>query len=174
MEKIVAVPDGVQIEVENFKVLISGEKGKLERDFADPLFKRYLKIEKADNNVKVFSTSEKRKQKAIVGTVAAHIRNMIEGVANGYEKRLKIAYVHFPFTVKVEGNVINIVNFLGEKSPRFAKIIGDTTVEVKGDKITVLGINKEEVGQTAGNLELATKVKRYDRRIFQDGIFLLK
>ena len=64
MEKIVAVPDGVQIEVENFKVLISGDKGKLERDFDDPLFKRHLKIEKADNNVKVFSTSEKRKQKA--------------------------------------------------------------------------------------------------------------
>ncbi|MBR9682330.1 MAG: 50S ribosomal protein L6 [Candidatus Aenigmarchaeota archaeon] len=174
MEKLVSVPEGVQVEIDSFKVSVSAEKGKLERDFMDPLFKRYLKIEKIDDKVKVFSISDKRKQKAIVGTVAAHIRNMIEGVLNGYEKKLKIAYIHFPFTVKVEGNVVNITNFLGEKSPRFAKIIGDAKVEVKGDQITVAGINKEEVGQTAGNIELATKVKRYDRRIFQDGVFLLK
>jgi large subunit ribosomal protein L6 len=174
MEKIIEISDGVQIEIENFNVLISGEKGKIERDFADPLFKRYLKIEKVDKSIKVFSTSDKRKQKAIVGTVAAHIRNMMEGVTKGYEKKLKIAYVHFPFTVKVDGNVISIVNFMGEKSPRFAKIIGDTTVEIKDEQITVMGIKKEAVGQTAGNLELATKVKRYDRRVFQDGIFLLK
>ena len=140
MEKIVSVPEGVQVEVENFKVLVSAEKGKLERDFADPMFRKYLKIEKADNTVKVSSTSDKRKQKAIVGTVAAHIRNMIEGVQNGYEKKLKIAYIHFPFTVKVEGTSVSVTNFLGEKSPRFAKIIGETKVEVKGDQIIVTGI----------------------------------
>jgi len=174
MEKIIALPEGVQIEIDNFKVSITGEKGKLERDFASPLFNKYLKIEKTGNAMKITSTSTKRKQKAIVGTVASHLINMIEGVTKGYTKKLKIAYIHFPFTVKLEDDKINITNFLGEKSPRFAKVIGDSKVEVKGDIVTVTGINKEEVGQTASNIELATKVKGFDRRVFQDGIFLLK
>src|SRR3989344_4935855 len=82
--------------------------------------------------------------------------------------------VHFPVTLKVEGNKFVITNFLGEKTPRFAKIPQGVKVEVKGQKITVSSHNKDLAGQTAANLEKATKIRSRDRRIFQDGIFLVE
>lgn len=52
----------------------------------------------------------------MLGTIVAHIRNMINGVTKGYEYKLAIVYSHFPMNVKVEGNKIMITNFLGEKN----------------------------------------------------------
>ena len=46
-------------------------------------------------------------------------------------------------------------------------------VSVKGEDVTITGINKEHVGQTMANIEQATKIKGRDPRIFQDGIYLV-
>ncbi len=172
IKRVVEIPEGVNANVENFKVSISGAKGALEKDLFSPLF-RDVKIEKAGNRIVITSESEKRKTKSIVGTIEAHIRNMIRGVSDGYKYKLKIVYMHFPITVKFSGNEIIVQNFLGEKMPRKAEIIGDVNVEVKDDEIIVSGINKEDVGQTAANIERATRIKARDRRVFQDGIFLV-
>ena len=59
-----------------------------------------------------------------------------------------------------------------EKTPRKAKILGDTKVEVKGQEVIVSGSNKEDTGQTAANIETACRLNKYDRRIFQDGIYI--
>lgn len=67
-----------------------------------------------------------------------------------------------------------IQNFLGERYPRKAEILETVKVEVKGEIITVTGIDKEKVGQTAANIERATKVKNRDIRVFQDGIYIVK
>jgi large subunit ribosomal protein L6 len=67
-----------------------------------------------------------------------------------------------------------IENFLGEKSPRRTKIVGRAEVRVKGNEIVVTGIDKEECGQTAANLEQATRVKNLDPRVFQDGIYIVR
>jgi len=70
---------------------------------------------------------------------------------------MKIVYAHFPMSIKVEGDKVIIENFLGEKAPRIAKIVGkDTKVYVKGDDVIVEGIDVEAVGQTAANIHLAT------------------
>ena len=50
----------------------------------------------------------------------------------------------------------------------------DVDVKTKGDQVLVSGINKEHVGQTAVNIELATKIKGYDPRVFQDGIYIVR
>ena len=76
-------------------------------------------------------------------------------------------------TAKVEGQEVKISNFAGEKFDRISKIVGDVQIEIKGEEITVTGINKEDVGQTAANLELATKLRGKDIRRFQDGIYLV-
>jgi large subunit ribosomal protein L6 len=86
---------------------------------------------------------------------------------------MKIVYSHFPMKVSVKAGNIVIENFLGERTPRFAKICGDTKVLVKGSEIILIGINKEDVGQTAANLERATRIRRKDPRVFQDGIYLV-
>ncbi|NCN38848.1 MAG: 50S ribosomal protein L6, partial [Candidatus Aenigmarchaeota archaeon] len=85
--------------------------------------------------------------------------------------KMKIVYSHFPITVKVEGNKILVGNFIGEKIPRVARIIGDAKVEVKGQDIIITGLNKEDVGQTMSSIEQICRITKFDRRIFQDGVY---
>ncbi len=172
VKREIIIPDGISVDIERLKISVSGAKGALEKDLFSPLF-RDVKIEKTGNRIVITSESEKRKTKSIAGTMEAHIINMIRGVSDGYKYKLKIVYMHFPITVKVSGKEVIVQNFLGEKMPRKAEIIGDVKVEVRDDEIIVSGINKEDVGQTAANIERATWIKARDRRIFQDGIFLV-
>jgi large subunit ribosomal protein L6 len=86
---------------------------------------------------------------------------------------MKIVYAHFPMTVKAVGDKVTIENFLGERYPRTAKIVGSAKVQVKGEEVVITGINKEDVGQTMANLEQATKIKGRDPRVFQDGIYFV-
>ncbi len=171
MKKEVLISNGVNIHVEEKKVKISGPNGQLEKEF-----KHFyeIKIEREDNKVVVSSDSDLKKVGAMVGTIAAHIRNMVRGVTDGYIYKMRIVYTHFPITVKVEQNKMIISNFLGERTLRTAKILGDTKVEITGQDISLTGSNKEDVGQTAGNIETATKISKKDRRVFQDGIYILK
>ena len=170
VEKSIKLKD-VQVEIQGLKVSVSGKKGSLSRDFTSPLYDKYVKVEKTEDGAKVSSTKDTRPVKAAVGMIAAMKQTLAKGVAEGYEQKLKIVYMHFPVTVKVAGKEVVITNFLGEKSPRKAPIIGDTKVEIKGDEIVVAGIDKEQVGQTASNLETATRITARDRRVYQDGIF---
>jgi large subunit ribosomal protein L6 len=171
MEKIVEIPKDIEVEIDRFKIKIKGAKGSLERDFYSPLFKKDIVIKKNDNKISILTESKRKKVKAMIGTIEAHLKNMFKGVTDGFTVKLKIVYMHFPFTVEVSGKEISINNFLGENLPRKTKIVGDCKVEIKGDEITVTGINKDDVGQTSANLERATWIKARDRRVFQDGIF---
>ena len=174
MKKTVNIPEGTEVTVEGFKITVKGEKGELVRDFSSPLFSKIVSVEKKDSAVVIISSNDKRKTKSEVGCIAAHIKNMIAGVREGWEYKLKIAYVHFPMTAKVAGDEVHLTNFLGEKFTRKAKILDGTKVEIKGDTITVTGTDKEVTGQTAANIEQMTRIKSRDRRVFQDGIFLMK
>lgn len=168
-EKEIDVPEGITATVEGNKVTISGEKGQLSREFP---FK--LKIESAGKKIKISLESERRKDRALVGTAIASIRNMIHGVTHGYTYKLKVIYTHFPVTIKVDepNKRVLVENFLGENTPRVSRIIGDVKVTAKGADITVMGNDIDEVSQTAANLEIATKINKYDRKVFMDGIFI--
>jgi large subunit ribosomal protein L6 len=74
----------------------------------------------------------------------------------------------------VEGKAISIENFMGERKPRIARIVGQSLVVVQGDEVIVTGIDKEHVGQTAANVEQATRIKGRDPRVFQDGIYFIE
>ena len=174
MERKIEIPNDVQIEMENFKIKVKGPKGNLEKDFYSPLFRKDILIQKNDNKIVISTESKKRKIKAMIGTMESHINNMFLGVKEGYSAKLKIVYMHFPFTIKVTGNEILVNNFLGEKTPRKAKVIGDCKIEVKEDEVIVSGISKEDVGQTAAQIEHATWIRKRDRRVFQDGMFITK
>lgn len=171
----VDVPEGVEVSVEGNSV--SGYLVKAKGPFGEN--SKFLKfrdvfIEKIDRRVRVYTRSPKAKHRAMVGTFAAHIKNLIQGVKEGFEYKLKAVYAHFPMKIRVEGDEVVIENFLGETTPRRAKIVGRAKVEVKGQEIVVRGVDIEECGQTAANLEMATKIKKKDRRVFQDGIYIVK
>lgn len=172
MEKIVVIPEKVEISVEDKRVIVKGPKGELSKDFDDPRFNKEMVIEKKDNEILIKTENKNRKIKSMVGTVSAHITNMITGVTIGFSYTMKIFYSHFPMSVSVKDNEIHVRNFLGEKGARIASIKGKTEVKVDKDMITLNGINIEDVGQTAANIENICKISKRDRRIFQDGIYL--
>ncbi|MEM5766503.1 MAG: 50S ribosomal protein L6 [Candidatus Aenigmatarchaeota archaeon] len=165
----VKIPENVKVEIDGSKVRVFGEKGELERSFP----KKGIKIELSEGKIIISSESERRSFRALIGTLASHIKNMIEGVTKGFSYRLRVVYSHFPITVKLEGDKVLIQNFLGERVPRVAKIVGKTQVKIEGQEIIVSGINLEEVSQTAANIEQACRIVGYDRRKFMDGIFLV-
>ncbi len=104
----------------------------------------------------------------------AHIKNIFSGLQEKFVYKLESANVHFPMTLKVDSGFLIINNFLGEKFPRRAKILHSVDVEVKGNLITISSHDKEAAGQTAANFEKAGKVKSRDRRVFQDGIYIVE
>ncbi len=172
-ERTVEIPQGVDVNVDGFKVSVSGSRGRIEKDFTSPLFRNNIKISKDGGKVTVSYDNKKRRIKSMAGTIESLINTMVAGVTKGYAYKLKIVFMHFPMTVKVSGREVLVQNFLGEKSVRKAEILRDVKVEIKDDEITVTGYNKEDVGQTAANIERATKISARDRRVFQDGIFLV-
>lgn len=169
MEKTVEIPDRVSVSMEGENLLVKGPKGELRKEL------KGVKMTVKDNEVILKSASDRRKDKAMLGTWRSHTENMIIGVTVGWEARMKMVYSHFPVKFGVERKKIVIQNFMGERSQREAKIFGASTkVEVKKDDVIITGIDKEDVGQTAANIELACKVKGYDRRVFQDGCHLVQ
>ncbi|MCD6373760.1 MAG: 50S ribosomal protein L6 [Thermococcus sp.] len=166
----VEVPEGVEVAVEGNVVKVKGPKGELERELKYP----GVQIFTEDGKVVVFKEFPRRRDIAIARTFRAHIANMIRGVTEGFTYKLKVVYSHFPMTVKVQGDEVVIENFLGEKNPRRAKILPGVNVKVMGQEILVEGIDKEAVGQTAANIEQATRITKWDRRVFQDGIYIVE
>ena len=166
----IEIPEGVEVRLDGFNLHVKGPKGELIREFKHTRVK--MKIE--NGKVVVFCPLPKKKEYALAGTWKAHVLNMIKGVTEGFEYHLKILYAHFPMKVTVKGRKVVIENFMGERAPRYADIFGDATVEVKGDMVIVKSINKEHAGQTAANIEKATRIKDRDPRVFQDGIYIVK
>lgn len=166
----IELPEGITASKEKHTLVIKGSKGENRREFRH--FKLSMNVE--TNKVQIYCRLPSIKQKALCGTWSAHVRNMVGGVEHGFEYELKIVYAHFPIKTQVKGDVFSIENFLGERYPRSARIMPEVKIKTKGDQVLVSGINKEYVGQTAVNIELATKIKRYDPRVFQDGIYIVR
>ena len=170
MKEEIKIPNGVEISIENKTVHIKGEKGTISKILSHP----NISLKVKDNVVEIScSNSPKRKERALIGTFVAHINNMLKGVTEGFEYKMKTVYSHFPIKTSVEGNEFVIQNFLGERAPRKAKILENVTVEVKGDDVTLTGIDKDLIGQTAANIGRATRVKKRDVRVFQDGVYII-
>jgi len=166
--KNVQIPEGIELELKDYEITV--RSGNKESKMAFKI--NNLHISKKDNNLEIKSEKINRKQAKMVGSIVAHIQNMIAGMKENYIYKLEICTIHFPVTTKVEGNRFIIKNFLGETMDRGANILKNVDVSIKGNEIIVSSFNKESAGQTAANIEKATKIRGRDRRVFQDGIFL--
>ena len=164
------IPEGISCEFSNHLLTCKKDSQELKKKIDIPFVK--TKIE--DGKVVFSCDSGNKNQYKTMKSFIAHIKNMFTGLNEGYTYRLESANVHFPMTFKVEGDKLTINNFLGEKTPRFARILSGVKVDIKGSKITVTSSDKEAAGQTAANFEKATKIKNRDRRVFQDGIYLIE
>ena len=164
------IPEGVTLTVKDGEVKAKGKLGEVTRILND----NYVKVSMKGKTLKLHVSKDNKRSRGIVGTWASEIKNLCNGVTTGFEYELKIDYTHFPMRVSVKGSQVHVENFLGERSPRIAEIRGVTKVSVKGDKVILTGIDKRDLGDTAANIERATKIKGFDLRVFQDGIYMLK
>ena len=171
-ERKLAIPEGVQLDIQGRTIKATGPKGTLQEDFA------HLPVQFAleGQTLRVYSTWARKREVALVGTALAHARNMIRGVTSGFTFKLKIVYAHFPVTVKVneKEKKLTIDNFTGEKTARVVKIVGSAKVKLASDEIHVQGINLNDVSQTAANIQYATKIPDKDQRVFLDGIYIFE
>jgi len=172
IERIISLPENVKARLELPKIIIEGPLGKVERVF------HIKKIELAskENNIIIRCSKATKKEKKMINTIASHIDNMIQGVLKGYEYKLQICSIHFPMTVSIDKqrNLLVIKNFLGETKERTVKIFPGVEISIENDIITVKCLDKELAGQQAAAIERATRITARDRRVFQDGIWIIK
>jgi large subunit ribosomal protein L6 len=168
MEETIELPEGIQASIQGSKISLKSPKGENSKE----LKALGVKIMVEGSKIKISSEKNSKKEKKAMNSMKAHLKNLINGLEKEYSYKLAIVYAHFPINVSKKENRIEIVNFLGSKKPKSARIIGKAQVEIKGKEITVHGSNREEVGQTAANIEQLTRLSGKDRRIFQDGIFI--
>ena len=169
----IALPEGASASIAGDVITVSKDGQSLSREF------RHHKVEvrAVNGDLEVFVNLPRRSDKALAGTWAAHLRNMVLGIDEGFEYRLKAVFSHFPMSLKVDGKQMIINNLFGEKVPRVAKLPWspaevEVRVENKTD-VVVKGADREKVGQTAANIERACRIKKRDRRVFQDGIYIV-
>jgi large subunit ribosomal protein L6 len=163
------IPEGISVSLEDRIISVKGKLGTIKKDFTK--LPAFLTIE--NNIVKIEPYGTRRKDFAISKTAQSIINNMIKGVQNGYKYRMKIVFAHFPITVKIKDRKVHVENFFGERKARISNIVGDSTkVAIEGDDIVIIGPNLEHVSQTAANIELSTRVKNKDQRVFLDGVYV--
>ncbi|MEM1936746.1 MAG: 50S ribosomal protein L6 [Candidatus Caldarchaeum sp.] len=167
-ERTVALPENATVKYENGLLTVEGSKGRVVKDLSH--IPAEIKIQ--PGSVLVRMPGRSKKAKAMLGTVVSVIENAVEGVTKGFTYKMKVVSSHFPITVKVVGSEVVISNFLGERYDRKAKIVGGVKVFVKGEDLVITGVDKEAVGQTAANIENATRIGRKDPRKFLDGVYL--
>ena len=169
----IKLPEGVSATIDGHNVTVAKDGKSLTREFRHPR----VEVRDSADGMEGFVSIPRRKEKALAGTWAAHLNNMVRGVDSGFEYKLKAVYSHFPMTIKVQGNEMTITNLFGEKVPRVAALPwSPADVEVKvanKTDVTVIGADREKVGQTAANIERACRIKKRDRRVFQDGIHIV-
>ena len=166
----VPLPQGVLVTLDQSTVSIKGPKGEVHRIFA----LQKISIEKKENALFIRCPKPGKKDHSCVGSFEAHLKNMILGVTSGFHYKLKICSSHFPMNVAISGQDFVVKNLFGEKVPRSVKIRAGASVKIEGQDVNVEGIDKDIVGQMAADIEQLTKITERDRRIFQDGIYIVE
>lgn len=164
----IPIPDGVSVTLKGRMLGFDGPMGKTFKSFRSIP----VDITVEHDSVLLRARGFRKRDYSILHTARSIIRNICEGLISGYTVKMKVVFAHFPITVKTEGKEIIIENFQGERAPRVAKIVGNTKVESKGDDVILTGAVLTDVTQTAANIELKTRVKNKDHRVFLDGLYV--
>jgi large subunit ribosomal protein L6 len=165
----IELKEGVTARMDGKVLKLKGPKGENGRSFVHPKVKLELK------GNKIVLTAEKgtKKEKKLISSFASHIKNMVRGVLELHVYKLKICSGHFPMTVTVSGKEFVVKNFLGEAVPRKATLPAGVEVKIDGNLITVSSVDKEIAGNTATKIENLCRIINRDRRIFQDGCYMI-
>ncbi len=168
--EVVELPEGVSVSFDGKNVTVKGPKGEVTRKLYSPM----VEFRADGNKVEIIIKKMRKKEKALLGTYKAHLKNMGKGVTVGHTYKLKICSGHFPMNVSYNNQLLSIKNFIGEKVPRTLDVPAGAELKVDGDIITIDSSDKELAGQLAASIEKLTKRPGFDKRIFQDGIYIIE
>jgi len=152
-KKPIIIPDDVKVNLENNTLKVSGPKGNLE-------FKVKLdaKIEITDNKVQIISHRKDKFSKSLYGLTRTLLKNMIIGVKDGFSKELELVGVGY--RAQLEGTNKLILNE-GFSHPIIIEALNGIELKVEKNKIIVLGIDKQKVGQMAAKIRAIKKPEPY-------------
>jgi len=140
----VAIPSGVDININGQQVTVKGGKGELSHQVH-----ALVSIEQEDNSLKFKSVDESRAANALAGTTRAVLQNFVTGVSEGFERKLTIVGVGY--RAAVQGKILNLT--LGFSHPVNFKIPEGITIETPSQtEVIVKGIDKQQVGQVAAEI----------------------
>lgn len=157
-KKPILIPDGVEARIEGQKVFIKGPKGEISREFGNDIA---IRIE--DKNIFVKPSVEietglkSKRVKAMWGMTRAVIANLVQGAKDGYQKQLEIEGVGFKAIV--EGDSLSVS--VGFSHPVKIKAPEGIKFSVEKSVITVLGVDKELVGQMAAKIRAVRPPEPY-------------
>jgi large subunit ribosomal protein L6 len=170
LQEELPIPENTTIILDGGLFTVKGPKGEVKRRFHNP--KITSKI--IDNHVLFESIKATKREKKLIKSYLAHLKGMIKGVNQGHTYKLKICSGHFPMTASVKGNVFELKNFFGETVPRFITLPEGLNVKVDGQIIIIEGVDKEAASKAAALIELVSRRPGFDKRIFQDGVFIIE
>jgi large subunit ribosomal protein L6 len=151
--KPIAVPAGVTVSVKDSEVTVKGGKGELSRRF-DP----DIAITQEENSLLVSRPSDSKRHRSRHGLTRTLLANMVEGVANGFEKNLEIVGVGY----RAEKSGDKLVIRVGYSHPVTVTPLPGISLEVEGaNRIKVTGISKEVVGEMAAEIRAIRPPDRY-------------
>lgn len=150
----IEIPKGVQVKVEGNQVVVKGPKGTLEQSWDSP----FIKIEVKDNAILVLRSKENSQVRSKHGLYRALIANMIKGVTNGFSKTLNLVGVGY----RAQKQGKKLVLQLGYSHPIEMDPPQGVEFTVEGtNKVIVLGIDKQVVGQVAQNIRYSRPAEPY-------------
>jgi large subunit ribosomal protein L6 len=169
MQEILEIPSGINAEIVGNEIVIKKDNKEVKR-----MINNRISVKVEGNKITISSKKISKREKKILFTAKAHIKNALEGLTKPFKYKLQAVSVHFPMTLEVDktNNMLIIKNFLGEKKPRTIKIIQGVEIKLNKDLIELESADIEKAGQVAANIEKGSKIRSRDRRVFQDGIFI--
>lgn len=157
-KQAITVPGGTQVTIENGLIKVKGPKGELSKGYSNVIAVTLNGTEITVNPVK-----ETRESRALWGTTAAHIKNMVKGVNEPYTKRLILEGVGY----KADVRGTNLVMALGFSHPVEMPIPKGLTVTSDKEGVTIVGPDKEMVGQFAASVRALKKPEPYKGKGFR-------
>lgn len=141
--KPINMPAGVEVSLNDGVLTVKGSKGTLTQKIH-----RNMQVEINDGVVTVLRPNDLKQNRALHGLTRSLIHNMVEGVSNGFKKELEVNGVGY--RVQKQGN--NLVMNLGYSHQVIVPEIEGIKLEAQGNRITVLGADKQKVGQFAAEI----------------------
>jgi large subunit ribosomal protein L6 len=149
----IKIPSGTEVKIDEKSVKIKGPKGELKTSLV-----KEVKLEYANDEIVVSVTDpERKKDRSLWGLYRALVNNMVIGVNEGFEKKLEIKGVGYK--VAVAGNKVNLN--LGFSHPIEFLLPEGISAVAEGTSLTISGIDKQAVGETAAQIRKLRKPEPY-------------